>query len=84
MLEGGSSHGVDKTFAYYNVKVSNNLTTDTNEVRKDEGGVKASSVIVETKNFEPRMLKEGKAMAMHRSFSCARSLASVRQCVRWT
>ena len=67
MLEEGSSHGVDKVFAFYNVKLSNNLTTDTSEVRK-EGEVKALSAILEAKNFEPHMFKEGKAMAMHRSF----------------
>ena len=37
-LKGGSSHGVDEAFGFYNLKVSNNLTTDTSEVSKDEGG----------------------------------------------
>ena len=69
MVEGGFSHGVDKLFGFYNVQVSNNLTTDTSEVRKDEGEMKASSTIVEAKNFEPHMFREGKAMAVHGSFT---------------
>ena len=49
--------------------MSNNLTNVTSEVRKDEQKVKASSAIVKAKNFESHMFKEGKAMALHRSFS---------------
>ena len=56
-------------FAFYNVKVSNNLTTGTSEVRKDEGEMKSSFTIVKVKNFEPHMFKEGKAMTEHRSLS---------------
>ena len=46
-------------FASYNVKVSNNFTMGTSEVRKDEGEVKASSAIVKAKNLKPHMFREG-------------------------
>ena len=70
MLESGSSHGVDKALiGFYNVKVSNNLTIDTSELRKDEEEIIASSAIMETKNSEPHIFKGGKAMAIHKSFS---------------
>ena len=58
---------------FYNVKVLNNLTIDSNEVRNNEGEVEASSTVIGAKNFEPHMFKKRKAMAVHRSFSCTKS-----------
>ena len=51
----------------------NNLTSDSSEVRKDQGELEASSPIMEAKNMKPHMFKEGKAMAEHKSFSCTKS-----------
>ena len=58
--KSGSRHEADKASSYYDVKVSNNLTTDSSEVRKDEGEVEASSAIMEAKNLELTYSKRGR------------------------
>ena len=71
-------------FCFYIVKVSNNLNTDTREVRKEEGEVKASSAIMKANNFEPHVFKVGKANGHAQIILLSEEFSLRTQCVRRT
>ena len=53
-----------KYLAFMTLKCQKDHTTDSREVRNNEGEMEASSAIMKVKNLEPHMFKEREAMAV--------------------